>query len=98
MACEVESFIKFVNGSNKMKYIKLKLCIDVLEANIIKGHLENEGIQCYIANEHISNLLPSISIIKGEGPQIMVLDDDFERAEALISEQDDFETEFENNE
>ena len=81
-----------------MKFVKLITCNDVLEANIIKGHLENEDIQCYIANENISNLLPSMNNMFGSGPKIMVAESDFERAIELIdnhfnNEDDTFENE-----
>ncbi|MFH1049364.1 MAG: DUF2007 domain-containing protein [bacterium] len=77
-----------------MKFVVLKSCSDVIEANIIKGHLESEGIQCFIANEHISNLLPSMNTMKGEGPQIMVMESDYERAMELIAEQFNTEDEY----
>jgi hypothetical protein len=86
VACEVESeiFLRKKIKRKYMKFINLKTCNDVIEANIIKGHLQDEGIQCYIANEHISNLLPSMNVIKGEGPNIMVMESDFEKAKELI--------------
>ncbi len=81
----------------QMKFIKLKTCNNVFEANIIKGHLESEEIQCYIANEHISNLLPSMNTMEGEGPQIMVIESEYERALELITEHFDIDEETEEN-
>lgn len=67
-----------------MKFVKLIICNNTLDANIIKGHLDDEGIQCYIANENIANLLPNMNTIMGSGPKIMVWESDFERAKEII--------------
>lgn len=55
-----------------------------LEAHLIKNRLENEGIQCFIFNEHFSDLLPDYFQIMGSGVQVRVLEKDFQAAKDII--------------
>ncbi|WP_430817624.1 DUF2007 domain-containing protein [Carboxylicivirga sp. RSCT41] len=55
-------------------------CDSAVEANIIKGRLENEGIECFIANDNFSNLMPKYNNIMGSGAQILIGENDLELA------------------
>lgn len=64
--------------------IRLITCNTVPEAYIIEGKLANEGIDCIIANENFSNLMPIYNAMPGGGVQIQVREEDFEKARNLI--------------
>lgn len=54
---------------------------DVYQAHIVSGMLENEGIECEIVNEN----LPFLGMgVAGFDVRIVVNDEDFERAKAII--------------
>ena len=57
----------------------------VFEANLCKGMLENEGIECFLTNENITNLFPYYNGIMGAGIQLMVDENDYEKAHKLIN-------------
>jgi DNA-directed RNA polymerase subunit RPC12/RpoP len=67
-----------------MKSVRLLTCENPIEANIIKGRLENEGINCFLTNENFSNLMPHYNRILGAGVQIMISETDFEKAIELL--------------
>lgn len=58
----------------------------VIEAEIIKGRLESEGIQAFVQNSNLPYLTPFSSI----SPYIEVADEDYDRALAILSETDPF--------
>jgi len=67
------------------KTIRLMTCNTVPEAHMIKGRLENEGIDCFLKNEEATNMLPMFNNMAGGGVQIMVFEKDFERAEEIVN-------------
>lgn len=67
-----------------MKTIRLTTCVDAMQAHILQGALENEGITSVLHNENFSTLLPGFSNIMGAGVQIFVLESDYDRALAII--------------
>ena len=69
-----------------MSIICLTTCDNVIEANFIKNNLENEDIQCFLANEISSTLLPGYSGMLNAGVKIMIEDSDFEKARLLINQ------------
>jgi len=56
------------------------------EAHLIKGKLNNEGIECFLTNENFTNLYPGHNFSIMDGIQIMVDENDLERAAILINE------------
>ena len=68
-----------------MKAIKLTTCGSSIEANIIKGRLNNEGIYCFITNEHFTTLMPHYNQIIGGAAQIMVNEKDYEKATEIMN-------------
>jgi len=67
-----------------MGFVKLITCLSIVEAHLIKGHLESENIQCVLQNENFAYLQPNLNAIHGSGPCILVLESDFKRAKELI--------------
>jgi hypothetical protein len=71
-----------------MPTIKLTTCDNAIEANFIKNNLENEGIECFLTNEISSTLLPGFTGMLNAGVHIMINEEDFEKASALIKKPD----------
>ncbi|TVR77133.1 MAG: DUF2007 domain-containing protein [Chitinophagaceae bacterium] len=67
-----------------MKIVKLTSCETSFEANLIKGRLENEGIQCFLTNENFNTMMPIFGSISGGGIHLMIHEQDFERAKSII--------------
>jgi len=67
-----------------MAIINLITCDNVIEATFIKNNLENEGIQCFLTNEISSTLLPGYNRMFNAGIQIMINENDFEKAFELV--------------
>jgi len=67
-----------------MKIIPLMTCNDNVEAKLIQGHLQNEGIPCFLTNQNYTNLYPGMSGSMGTGIQIQVNEEDAERASDII--------------
>jgi len=63
----------------------LTTCNNSIEANLIKGMLENNGIHCFLINENFSNLMPNYNGIMGSGVQIVINEFDMDEAIKLIS-------------
>ncbi len=67
-----------------MKTVRLTTCIDAMQAHILQGALENEGIVSVLHNENFSSLLPGYANIMGAGVQIFVMECDYEKALVII--------------
>lgn len=63
-----------------MKTATLLTCDSSVEANLIKGRLENEGIPSFVTNENFSNLLPNYNRILNSGVQVIVNKSDLSKA------------------
>ena len=55
----------------------------ISEVNIVKSLLENEGIEAYIFNEHINNVMPHIGFATG-GIQLFINESDIRDASKII--------------
>ena len=73
-----------------MKQVILKTYENSFNAHLAMNKLENEGIDCFIANENFSNLMPHYFQILGSGVHLYVNENDFERASKLVSLQEEF--------
>ena len=69
-----------------MKRIRLLSANTVTEAHLIKGRLNNEGIECFLTNQHIATLFPHYNHIEGGGVQIMVHENDVEVARKIVQD------------
>ncbi len=55
-----------------------------IEAHLVKGRLENEGIPCFVTNENFSNLMPHYNRILDSGVQLMIRETDYNKAVTLL--------------
>ncbi len=69
-----------------MKIVTLMTCGDSAEANIIKGHLQNEEIPCFLTNQNYTDLYGGMSFKLGTGIQIQIREEDLEKAAKIIRE------------
>lgn len=68
-----------------MKTVKLITCNDAMQAHILQGALENEGIESVLHNENFSTLYKScVSSIAGV--DILVTDDEYEKAVQVLKD------------
>lgn len=68
-----------------MQLITVCTFSDITEAYIVKGRLENEGVPCYIMDENISVLRPSLALALG-GIKLQVEASQVEKALAILKE------------
>ena len=69
-----------------MTIVRLTTCDNSIDANFIKNNLENEGIECFLTNEISSTLVPVYNGMMNAGIQIMINEDDLEKASKLIEQ------------
>jgi hypothetical protein len=67
-----------------MAIIRLITCNNSIEATLIKGLLENNGIRCFVTNEHFSNLMPFYNGLMGAGVQVLIEDIDLKKSQELL--------------
>ena len=67
-----------------MKIVNLMTCTDNATAAIIQGHLQNEGIPCFLTNQNFTNLYPGMETKIGTGIQIRIREMDTEKAVQII--------------
>jgi transcription elongation factor Elf1 len=69
-----------------MAVIRLTTCNNIIEANMLKDMLENEGINCFLTNENFTTLLPAYNGMFGAGIQIMIDEANKDKAQKIIDE------------
>jgi len=69
-----------------MKTAKVLTCDNHAEAHIMQGRLENEGIACFLTNENSTTILPQFNNMMGSGIQLMVREEDFEKARIILKD------------
>ena len=67
-----------------MKYHKLRVFDTLIEASLAKDKLLNAGVPCFLANETVTTLLPSLNYIHGGGIYLMVNPEDSAEAERIL--------------
>ena len=70
-----------------MAIICLRTCNDIFEANIIKTRLIDGGVSCFLTNENFTNLYPGFNGMMGAGVQIMIDEQDMEKAIEILEPQ-----------
>ncbi len=75
-----------------MKTTLLTTVNSAVEAHLIKGMLNNNGIECMITNENVSTILPHYNNMLGGGIRIMVAEEDFDKAYQLVNNEDEQES------
>ena len=69
-----------------MKTAKVLTCDNHAEAHIMQGRLENEGIDCFLTNENSTTILPQFNNMMGSGIQLIVREEDFEKARIILKD------------
>ena len=69
-----------------MKTTRLITCDNLTEAYLIKGRLNNEGINCFLTNQNFTNLMPVYNNMLGAGVQIIVSENDLLKARQIIND------------
>jgi hypothetical protein len=71
-----------------MSIIRLTTCYNIIEANMLKDVLENENIECFLTNENFTTLMPGFNGMLGAGIQIMIEEENYDKAYNLIEKND----------
>jgi len=66
-----------------MKFIPLLASNDYIEAHILLGRLQNEGINCWLQNENMVTVFPALTNAVG-GIRLMVEEAQAERATEIL--------------
>ena len=69
-----------------MEIVRLITCDNAVEAHLIQGKLNNEGIECFITNENTATLKPYFSFTPGFGVDIMIDEANLEKAISLLKD------------
>ena len=71
-----------------MKFITLKVYASYIDAHIALGHLEEEGIRCWLNNEH-SGAIWAGATAGGGGVRLMVEESQVAKAKELLGLRDE---------
>lgn len=74
-----------------MSIIRLTTYNNIVEANMVKHTLENEGVDCFLTNNNFTTLMPGYNGMLGAGIQIMIEKKDLEKANKLLNMEVDTE-------
>lgn len=66
-----------------MKFITLKVYANYIDAHIAQGHLEEEGVTCWLSNEHSATIW-SGATLGGGGVRLMVEESEVPKAKELL--------------
>ena len=64
----------------------VKECGSLFEAQVVRQRLESERIQAFVLNENSNDYVPFAGAIPSLAVQVVVADDDYERARDLLAE------------
>ena len=70
----------------KMRIVPLKRFDNSFQANIVKGRLETEGIECFLTNDNLTTLFPQFTNLMGMGIDLMVSEENYEKAIEILNE------------
>lgn len=65
---------------------KLYVAKDLMDAHLMAGLLEANGIQAYVGNELLQGVRPEVGMDAGSSPTVFVRDEDHARAKQLLGE------------
>ncbi|PZP49528.1 MAG: hypothetical protein DI598_07570 [Pseudopedobacter saltans] len=71
-----------------MDFIEIRQYNNYIPANIAKGLLEDNDIECYLQDENVSTIMPMWNIANG-GVRLFVDPEKVERAELLLKKAED---------
>ena len=69
-----------------MKTTRLLTCEKVTDAHLIKARLANEGIRCYLTNQHFTNLMPVYNNMPGGGIQVIIDIENLDKAQLILKD------------
>lgn len=73
-----------------MKYVELRIFNNYIDAHIVKGRLEAEGINCWLKDEHLSSIIVDPILTNAiAGIKLLVSENDAERAEVVLNTEGD---------
>ena len=75
-----------------MAIVQLTTCDSLTHAYFIKNNLENDGIECILTNEIITTLVPYFNGMMNAGVQVMINEEDLQKASNLIEKSESFES------
>lgn len=59
-------------------------CADAIEANIIKGKLESEGVPCFLTNKNSATIAPHHFMVSDAGVQVFIDERDLGNANEIL--------------
>lgn len=65
---------------------KLYVAKDLVDAHLMAGLLEANGIKAYVGNEMLQGARPEFAMDAGSAPTVFVRDEDHARAKQLLGE------------
>ncbi|MDB5253034.1 MAG: hypothetical protein JWP27_2203 [Flaviaesturariibacter sp.] len=70
-----------------MNFVPVQVYINYIDAHIAKGQLEEEGIECWLKDEHLVSTTPFLTQAVG-GIKLMVAEDDRDRTISILRQID----------
>ncbi|MDB5197825.1 MAG: hypothetical protein JWP88_2196 [Flaviaesturariibacter sp.] len=67
-----------------MKFIPVQVYVNYIDAHIAKGQLEEEGIECWLKDEHLVSTTPFLTQAVG-GIKLMVAEHDLEQTKEFLA-------------
>lgn len=71
-----------------MEFIEIRQYNNYVSANIAKGLLEDNGVECYLKDENVSTIMPIWNIAIG-GVKLFVSPDQAKEADLLLKKAED---------
>ncbi len=75
--------------------VVVKTFVNEFEAERAKGMLEEEGIECSVSSDDVGGMGPPQQLI--QGIKLLVLEEDLEKAKAILEAYDSFSSDKERN-
>ena len=71
-----------------MDFVVLQRFDNYIDAHIVKGRLEDQGVHCWLKDEHLSSLIvdPVLTNTVSGGIKLMVPEDELQRAIAILDQ------------
>jgi hypothetical protein len=73
-----------------MDFVLLQVFTNYIEAHIVKGRLQDQGVNCWLEGEHLSALIVDPILTNAiAGIKLMVAKEDADRALEILNQQQD---------
>jgi hypothetical protein len=77
-----------------MKFVTVASFPDPFDANVMKFRLENEGIECFLLEEHLASIRPHLATLSANGVRLQVAEKDVEAAVKVLKEADYYNNDY----